>query len=66
MGHPACHPRWLLILFLDSYTDVAIKCFLYNMDIIKMRYIFFCIYSKLKLSFVKLSLYKIPFVYIRF
>ena len=40
MGHPTCHPQWLPILFLDSYTDVAIKCVLYKMDMIKMRYIF--------------------------
>ena len=38
MGHPTCHPRWLPNLVLDTYTDVAIKCVLYKIDMIKMRY----------------------------
>ena len=43
---------------LDAYTDIAMKCVLYKMDMIRI-FVSTVLYREL-------SLHKVPFVYIRF
>ena len=52
---------------IDAYTDIRIKCFLYKIDMIKMRCKDFFLYLwQTKTVHCRIAIEIIPFVYIRF